>query len=88
MGYDERVDQASAIRPFGGIETRYSDINTPDLNSPDLRNVNLHPIGTIKKRFGFTETTGPGLDTDEIKAMFTLNQPSVPKQWLYSCAEL
>ncbi|MBM4132061.1 hypothetical protein FJ250_13730, partial [bacterium] len=84
MGYEERA-QDNPIRQFSGLNVVDNELGLPEGDSPSLVNVDLHPEGSLRKRFGCTALTGP-TDEDKIEAVMALVQPEVSTPWVYCIA--
>lgn len=81
MGYEERVTEIN-IFDFGGLDTRSNELTIPDNSSPDMNNVDLHPVGAMKKRQGYTIKTSPG-GTGEIAGLISLVRPDQGDGFVY-----
>ena len=73
---------------FGGLDTLHSEVFTRDHMSPDLSNVDLRPVGGIRKRDGLSEpehaTATPNSipGTGDVHSLFALN--SMTSSFLYA----
>lgn len=81
MGYDQRPEQPMLMQ-FGGLNTRDSELGLPGNDSPFLKNVDLHPVGSIKARDGYS-VFGVPFSNKKIDAIMRLEQPEDERGWLY-----
>jgi hypothetical protein len=84
MGYDERPEQPQ-LHQFGGLNVRVSELGLPDNDSPYMVNIDLHPEGSIRKRYGISALTTPTGQT-KIEAIIRLDQPEQSRGWIYCIA--
>ena len=82
MGLDERPQQP-ALRQFGGLNVRDSELGLPGSDSPYMINTDLHPHGSIRMRSGTSALTTPGSET-MIEAIMQLEQPEQSRGWIYA----
>jgi len=85
MGYEERAPQP-AIRQFGGLNTKDSELGLPGFDSPYMLNVDLHPHGSLRSRGGTLALSTP-TGEDMINAVMRLNQPEDDRGWVYVIAD-
>lgn len=84
MGYEQRGQQP-VIRQFGGLNVRVSELGLPGNDSPSMMNVDLHPEGSVRSRYGCESMETPEGET-KIDAIMLLDQPEGDRAWIYCIA--
>lgn len=63
MGYQDRQGDQE-LRSFGGLNVGVGELKIDPAQSPDLMNVDLHPVGVLKKRPGYAVMSAAGVAGD------------------------
>jgi hypothetical protein len=83
MGYEEKIPLSKPLN-FGGLDTYSTPLAIDDTSSPLLNNIDLHPLGSISKRKGFSDNDEGNLTYGLGEGLFHLNKPADSASFLYA----